>query len=53
MMGRLLKKAHLRRFPHPEPFNVRQKYASRLRNSGALHLDIFEQPAKEPFSTGS
>jgi len=39
----------------PSSFAVQRtsKYASRLRISGALHLDIFEQPAKEPFSTGS
>jgi hypothetical protein len=42
---RLLKNAHLLRFPHPSPFNVLIKYASRLRISGALHLDIFEQSA--------
>ena len=29
------------------------KYASRLRISGALHLDIFEQPAREPFRSRS
>jgi len=33
------------------PFAVQRtsKYASRLRISGALHLDIFEQPAKGLF----
>jgi len=36
----------------PDASRLRQ-YASRLRISGALHLGIFEQPAKEPFSTGS
>jgi len=37
----------------PSSFAVQrtQKYASRLRILGALHLGIFEQPAKETFST--
>jgi hypothetical protein len=37
---------HLRRCPRPSSLNVRPKYASLLGMSGALHLDIFEQPAK-------
>jgi len=43
---RLLKKAHLLRFPHPSSLRRTSKYASFLRNSGALHLGIFEQPEK-------
>jgi hypothetical protein len=49
---RLLKNAHLRRFPYPSPLNVHQMYASRLRISGTLHPGIFEQPPKEINSTG-
>jgi hypothetical protein len=33
----------LRRFSHPSPFNVPQKYASWFRISRALHLDIYDQ----------
>jgi hypothetical protein len=38
----------------PSSFAVQrtQKYASRLRISGALHPGIFEQPASKTFSTG-
>ena len=43
---RLLKNAHLRRFPHPSSLQRTSQYASLLRVSGALHLDIFEQPPK-------
>ena len=42
--------AHLRRFPRPSSVNVRTKYASLLRTSGALHLSIFEQPIEKDFS---
>ena len=38
------KKAHLRRCPRPSSLNVRPKYASLLETSGALHLDLFDQP---------
>ena len=41
---RLLKSAHLLRFPHPSSLRRTSKYASFLRISGALHLGIFEQP---------
>ncbi len=46
--------ARLRHFPHPSPFNVHQiqrtsKYTSRLRISGALHTDVFEQPVSVTF----
>ena len=46
---RLLKNAHLLRFPHPSSLRRTSKYASLLRISGALHLGIFEQPAKNHF----
>jgi len=39
-------KAHLRRCPRPSSLNVRAKYASLLGMSGALHLDLFDQPRK-------
>jgi hypothetical protein len=46
---RLLKNAHLLRFPHPSSLRRTSKYASLLRISGALHLAIFEQPLKDDF----
>ncbi len=46
---RLLKNAHLRRCTHPSSLRRTRKYASFLRISGALHLGIFEQPAKDEF----
>jgi hypothetical protein len=56
--SRLLKNAHLRRCPHPSSLRRTSKYASLLpwsglidRISGALHLGIFEQPAKNNFSS--
>jgi hypothetical protein len=36
-------------FPSSCTVQRTNEYASRLRISGALHLDIFEQPANEPF----
>jgi hypothetical protein len=47
----LLKNGHLRRFPHPSALRSTAKYASLLRISGALHLALFEQPAKDDFSS--
>ena len=44
--SRLLKNAHLLRFPHPSSLQRTTKYASLLGTSGALHLDIFDQPEK-------
>jgi len=44
--NRLLKNAHLLRFPHPSSLQRTSEYASFLRISGALHLGIFEQPEK-------
>jgi hypothetical protein len=46
---RLLKNAHLLRFPHPSSLRRTSKYASLLRISGALHLGIFEQPDENDF----
>jgi hypothetical protein len=48
-----LKNAHLRRCPHPSSLRSLQFSAgtSLLRISGALHLGIFEQPAKNDFSS--
>src|SRR3990172_9570347 len=48
-ISRLLKNAHLRRCPHPSSLQRTTKYASLLRISGALHLGIFERPAKNDF----
>ena len=48
--NRLLKNAHLLRFPHPSSLRRTAKYASFLRISGASHLGIFEQPEKNDFS---
>ena len=48
--SRLLKNAHLLRFPDPSSLRRTIKYASFLRISGALHLSIFEQPVKNDFS---
>jgi hypothetical protein len=48
--SRLLKNAHLRRYPYPSSLRRTAKYASFLRISGALHLAIFEQPEKDDFS---
>ncbi|MGA3084688.1 MAG: hypothetical protein ABSE95_07815 [Thermodesulfobacteriota bacterium] len=56
-INRLLKKAHLLRYPYPSPpFGgaglLRYfMYASFLRIAAALYLDLFEQPEqKELFS---
>ena len=39
-----MKKIHLRRYPRPSSLRRTYMYASFLRASGALHLDIFAQP---------
>ena len=51
LLSRLLKNAHLLRFPHPASLRSLQGSAgaSLLRISGALHLGIFEQPAENNF----
>jgi len=48
--SRLLKNAHLQRFPHPSSLQRTFKYASLFRISGALHLSIFDQPGKKSFN---
>jgi hypothetical protein len=45
----MLKTAHLRRYPHSSSLRRTAMYASLFGISGALHLDIFEQLAKEVF----
>jgi len=45
----MLKNAHLLRSPQPSSLQRTYKYASLLRISGALHLGIFEHPAKSRF----
>jgi hypothetical protein len=47
----MLKNAHLLRSPHPSSLRSLQGSAgaSLLRISGALHLGIFEHPAKDEF----
>jgi len=40
-----MKNVHLLRFPHPSALRRTGLYASLLGISGALHLNIFDQPA--------
>jgi hypothetical protein len=47
--SRLLKNAHLRRFSHPSSLRRTRLYASFLGISGALDLDVFEQPVSSDF----
>ena len=49
MIDRLLKKAHLRRYPYPSSLQRTFMYVSFLGISGALHLNLFEQPVKRSF----
>jgi hypothetical protein len=42
----LLKNTHLLRYAHPSSLQRTCMYASFLRISRALHLDVFEQPEK-------
>src|SRR4030042_2694314 len=44
---RLVKNTHLWRSSHPSSLRRTIKYASLLRISRALHLGIFDQPAKD------
>jgi len=44
-----MKNANLRRYPHPSSLRRTTRYASLLGISGALHLDVFDQPAQEAF----
>jgi hypothetical protein len=45
-----MKNTHLRRCPHPSSLRRTGLYASLLGISGALHLDVFDQPARQVFS---
>jgi hypothetical protein len=49
MTSRLLKNAHLRRYPYPSSLRRTSMYASLLGISDALHLSVFDQPAKQVF----
>jgi hypothetical protein len=46
----LLKNTHLLRYAHPSSLQRTYLYASFLRISRALHLDVFEQLAENIFS---
>jgi hypothetical protein len=50
MPRRLSENVHLRRYPHSSSLRRTGKYASFLRISDALHLNIFQQPPKMGFS---
>jgi len=49
MSSRLLKNAHLRRYPLSSSLRRPAAYASLLGISDALHLSVFDQPAKQVF----
>jgi hypothetical protein len=51
IFSRLLKNTHLLRYAHPLSLQRTGTYASFLRISRALHLDVFDQPAENTFST--
>jgi hypothetical protein len=44
-----MKNAHLRRYPHSASLRRTYMYASFCEISGALHLDVFDQPAEQVF----
>ena len=44
-----MKNAHLRRYPHLSSLRRTIKYASFLKISDALHLDVFDQPPEASF----
>jgi hypothetical protein len=48
-LSRLLKNTHLLRYAYPSSLQRTCMYASFLRISRALHLDVFEQPGKSYF----
>jgi hypothetical protein len=48
-ISRLLKNTHLLRYAHPSSLQRTTQYASFLRISCALHLDVFDQPEKNYF----
>jgi hypothetical protein len=45
-----MKNANLLRYPHSSSLRRTSVYASLLGIWGALHLDVFDQPAQEAFS---
>jgi hypothetical protein len=45
----MLKNAHLQRYPRSSSLRRTSMYASFLKTSGALHLDIFEHPDLQDF----
>jgi hypothetical protein len=49
VVKRLSENAHLRRYLHPSSLRRTLVYASFLRISEALHLDIFHQPLRTRF----
>jgi hypothetical protein len=44
-----MKNAHLRRYLHSSSLWRTSMYASLLGISGALHLDVFDHPARQSF----
>ena len=44
-----MKNTHLRRYPHSSSLRRTYMYDSLLGISGALHLGIFDQPARQLF----
>jgi hypothetical protein len=46
-----MKNANLLRYPHSSSLRRTSMYASLLGISGALHLDVFDQPAQPIFFT--
>jgi hypothetical protein len=44
-----MKNAHLRRYLHSSSLRRTGQYASLLGISGALHLDVFDRPAKSAY----
>jgi hypothetical protein len=46
-----MKNVHLRRYPRFSSLRRTCMYASLLEISGALHLNVFDQPAQQVFST--
>jgi hypothetical protein len=48
--SRLMKNAHLRRYPHSSSLRCTSMYASPLGISDALHLDVFDSLSSRCFS---
>jgi hypothetical protein len=44
-----MKNVHLQRYPYSSALRRTSLYASLLGISGALHLDVFDQPAEQVF----